>query len=112
MQGSTKRKVAAGAVAALAVAGAGGALAATQLGSPNEDSQAVINDAANQLGVSPTKLSDALKKALENRVDAQVAAGQLTKAQGDALKQRIEAGGGPLVRFPHGDHGPFRHGPG
>src|SRR5919202_2849949 len=106
------KKVVAGGIAGLALVGGGGAVAATHLLSPQQESQAVVNDAAQQLGVSPTKLSDALKKALENRVDAQVAAGQLTKAQGEALKQRIEAGGVPPVGFPHGDHGPFRHGPG
>jgi hypothetical protein len=56
-----------------------------------------VNDAAKQLGVTPSALSSALKKALENRIDAAVAAGQLTKAQGDELKQRIEAGEVPLV---------------
>ena len=89
MDRSLKRKVIAGAVAASAIAGAGGAIAATKLGSPQEDSQAIVNDAAQQLGVKPSALSDALKKALENRIDAEVAAGNLTKAEGDALKSRI-----------------------
>jgi hypothetical protein len=73
-----KRKVVAGAVAGLAVAGGGAAVAANQAGSPSEDSQAVLNDAAEQLGVKPAALSSALKKALANRVDAAVAAGRLT----------------------------------
>ena len=113
MHSSTKRKLVAGGVAALAVAGGGAALAASQLGTPKEESQAIVNDAAKQLGVQPSALSNALKKALENRVDAAVAAGQLTKAQGNELKQRIEAGDVPLFfgpglgrpRFGPGDHG-------
>ena len=107
---SLKPKVIAGAVASLAVAGGGAAVAANQLGSPKQESQAVLNDAAKQLGVEPSALSAALKKALENRVDDAVAAGRLTKAQGDELKQRIESGdmplfGGPGPAFHH--HGPF-----
>jgi predicted DNA-binding protein (UPF0251 family) len=107
---SLKPKVIAGAVAGLAVAGGGAAVAANQFGSPKQESQAVLNDAAKQLGVEPSALSAALKKALENRVDDAVAAGRLTKAQGDELKQRIESGdmplfGGPGPGFHH--YGPF-----
>jgi hypothetical protein len=108
-------RVIAGAVAGLAVAGGGGAFAATHFSSPKQESQAVVNDAAAQLGIQPSKLSAALKKALENRVDAAVAAGQITKAQGAALKQRIEAGDVPLFGGPAvGEHGGFGHhgGPG
>jgi hypothetical protein len=105
-----KRKFAAGAGAALAVAGGGAAIAATQL-SPKAESQAVVNDAAKQLGVDPTKLSNALKQALENRVDAAVAAGTLTKAQGDELKAQIAADDFPLFggRGPAFGHGPDGH---
>jgi polyhydroxyalkanoate synthesis regulator phasin len=106
-----KPRVLAGAVAGLAVAGGGAALAATQFNSPKEENQAVIDDAAKQLGVQPSDLSSALKKALENRVDAAVAAGRLTKEQGTELKQRIEAGEVPLFagaglgdRLPHFGH--------
>jgi hypothetical protein len=112
---NTRRKLLAGALAVAAVAGGGGALAASKLSSPKEESQAVIADAAGQLGITPARLTGALKKALENRVDAAVAAGRLTKAEGDAMKARIESGdvpllgGGPLGRFGH--HGLGR-GPG
>jgi hypothetical protein len=103
-------RVAAAAVAGLAVAGGGAAVAATHYASPKQENQAVVNDAAKQLGIPPAKLSDALEKALENRVDAEVAAGRLTKAQGDALKQRIESGDVPLFAGPGpGDRG-FHHG--
>src|ERR671934_27765 len=75
MDRSLKRKLVAGTVAALAVGGAGAGIAATQLGSsPNEESQAIVNDAAKQLGLQPDQLSGALKKAIENQIDAAVAA--------------------------------------
>jgi uncharacterized protein YidB (DUF937 family) len=96
-----KRKIVAGAAAALAVGGAGGAIAATQFSSsPSEESQAVITDAAKKLGVQPSELSSALKKALEDRVDAAVAAGRITKADGDRLKQMIESNNFPLFAGP------------
>ena len=104
-------RIVAGAVAGLAVAGGGAAIAATHVGTPKQESQAVVNDAAQQLGIQPSKLSDALEKALENRIDAAVAAGRMTKAQGDALKKQIESGNVPLFGGPtFGDHGGFRHG--
>jgi uncharacterized protein YidB (DUF937 family) len=103
---SRKLKLAGAIVAVLAIAGGGAAIAATRAWSPHEESQAVIDDAAKQLGVTPAQLSEALKKALENRVDEAVAAGRLTKAQGDELKQRIESNDVPL---PFGFFG-FHHG--
>jgi hypothetical protein len=106
-----KHKLAAGAGAALAVAGGGAAVAATQL-SPKAESQAVVNDAATQLGVDPAKLSNALEKALGNRIDAAVAAGTLTKAQADKFKAQIASGefplfGGPGLGRKGGHHGSF-----
>lgn len=107
MEKTRKVKIAAGAAAAVAVAGGGAAIAASQPWSPKAESQAVIDDAAKQLGVDPGRLSDALKQALKDRVDAAVEAGRLTKAQGDELKARIDAGDVPLMgglgpdRFDH-----------
>jgi polyhydroxyalkanoate synthesis regulator phasin len=102
-----KKTVVLGVAGALAVAGGGAGFAATQ--NDSNDSQAVINDAAKQLGVTPNALSNALKTALKNRVDAAVAAGRLTKEQGDALKARIDAGDLPLGvgGFHHGGPGHF-----
>jgi len=114
-----KRKMLAGAAAVLAVGGAGAGVAATKLttNSPSEESKAIVNDAAKSLGVEPSKLSAALKKAFEDRIDAAVADGRLTKEQGNELKQRIEADdfpllGGPAFGFRHHDGGPhwFMHG--
>ena len=101
-----RTKLAAGAGAALAAVGAGGAVAATAL-SPSEESKAVVEDAAKQLGVDPAKLSDALRQALENRVDEAVAAGRLTEEQGEAMKQRLEADDFPLLPGPAFGHRGF-----
>ena len=62
-----RRKVIAGAAAALAVGGAGAGVAATKLAttSPSEESKAIVNDAAKNLGVEPSKLSAALKQAFD-----------------------------------------------
>ena len=109
MEQNTKRKLAAGAVAAVAVAGGGVAIGATQFSSPKEESAAVVADAAKQLGIEPGKLSDALENALADRVDAAVAAGQLTKEQGDALKKRIASGEYPLF-LPTAPRQEFRFG--
>jgi urease accessory protein UreF len=107
---SVKPKLIAGAVAGLAVAGGGAAYAATHMGSsPKQENQAIVNDAAKQLGVQPSQLSAALKQALENRVDAAVAAGRLTKAEGAEIKQRIEAGDVPLFAGPGSRGGPGLH---
>lgn len=94
-----RTKLAGAAGAALAVVGAGGAIAADKL-SPTEENKAVLEDAAKQLGVDPAKLNDALKQALENRIDAAVKAGRLTEAQGKAMKERIEANDFPLFGGP------------
>src|SRR5438477_11730310 len=94
---NSKWKLAAAIAAGLAIAGGGAAIAAQKLSSSNDESQAVINDAANRLNVTPSALTNALKKAFEDRVDAAVAAGRITKAEGDELKARIDAGGLPFV---------------
>lgn len=106
-----RHKVVLGVVAALAVVGAGGAVAATKL-NPRQESQAVLDDAARELGVQPDELSDALKKALSNRVDDAVEDGRLSKEEGEALKERINSGELPLFGVPGRHHGPFKHGPG
>src|SRR3954468_12238026 len=97
-----------GTLAAVAAVTGGAAYAASKDDSPQARSQAIVDDAAGTLGVAPSKLSDALKKALSNQVDAQVAAGTLTKEQGDAIKQRIEDGTQPIFGGP-GFGGPRGH---
>jgi len=101
-----KRKIAivAGAAAAFAVAGGGAAVAADAL-SRADESKAVIDDAAEQLGVEPSELSDALKNALKNRIDEAVEAGKLTTEQADALKVRIDSAEVPFLFGGFGDRG-------
>ena len=115
----TRRKkltfAAGAAAAALLVAGLGaaGAIAASGIFSPGEGSEAVIDDAASQLGIEPSALSDALKQALKNRVDEALAGGRLTEEQADELKARIDADDYPLLFSRAGHHrlGGFgRHG--
>lgn len=94
-----RTKLVAGAGAALAVAGAGGAVAATQL-TPSEESAAIVEDAAKQLGVEPERLSDALRQAFENRIDQAVEDGALSAEAAERLKERLEAGDVPLLGAP------------
>lgn len=97
-----RRKVVFAAVAGVAVVavagiGAAGAIAASSLFSPREDAQAVIDDAAAQLGVESSELSDALRQAYENRIDEAVDEGRLTEEQANRLKERLDATDAPLL---------------
>ena len=97
MKKPSKRLVLIASLATLgAVAIAGGALAASGTFDPKAEKQAFLNDAAGRLGVSSDKLEAALKAAAVDRVDAALAAGQITKDQADALKASINAGQVPL----------------
>jgi len=102
---------AAGAVVVLVAGlGAAGAVAASRILSPNDESKAVIDDAAAQLGVRPKALSDALKQALKNRVDDAVDAGALTREQAQRMKARIDAGEYPFLFGPGFDRRDFGFG--
>jgi AraC-like DNA-binding protein len=91
------------AIGALLAAAGGGVAIAASGSSPAEENQAVLDDAAKQLGVSPSALSAALKKALSDRIDAAVKAGRLTQEEADALKHRLNSDEFPLF-------GGFHHG--
>lgn len=108
-----RTKLAIGAGAALAVAGGGAAFAASQ-GTPAAASEAIIDDAAKELGVGSAELTEALENALEKRVDEAVASGRLTSEQGAELKARIASGAVPLIglRGGHARHGDLGHGHG
>ena len=93
-----------GATLVIAGLGAAGAIAASDLFSPGEESKAIIDDAASQLGVEPSELSDALEQALKNRVDEAVDDGRLTEEQAKELKERLQADDYPLL-FGRGGHG-------
>src|SRR5437016_5731686 len=113
----TKKTIVVGIAAVAAIGGAvGGAIAASSDDSPAAEKQAFLNDAAKRLNVAPQALEDALKGAAKARVDAAVAAGRLTKEQGDRLKGAIDAGrlgrlfgGGGPDRAGHGGPGRLGH---
>jgi hypothetical protein len=86
-----KRKLLIAAIAAALLGGGAAALAATRSSSPH---QAYLNDVARRLGVSPGALASAIQAARIDRIDAAVADGRLTRAQGEALKRRIHEGRG------------------
>lgn len=91
----SKRTLAVG-ISALALAGvAGGAYAASR--STSDPQSAFINDVARRLHVTSAQLTGAVKQALIDRVTAARAAGHLTQAQANAIKQRIE--NNPTVPF-------------
>lgn len=100
-------KLIGGAAVLLIGAGTGAAIASSNDTTRSSESKAIIDDAAQQLGIPSSKLSDALKQALMDRVDAAVAAGRITKAQGDALKQRIQSEDFPIIGGPGRGFGHF-----
>jgi hypothetical protein len=105
----SRRMIVTGAVALAAVAGGGAALAASHAWGSSDQRQAVINDAAGRLGVTPTALQDAFKAALKDQVEAAVTAGTLTRAQADAIEARIAAGQGPGFGGPGGGPDGMHH---
>ena len=121
---SVKRKLVAGAAGLAVLAGSGGAYAAGQSGSAPTKSRgtdraaeqkAFLDDVAKRLNVTRDQLDAALKGAAEARIDAAVAAGKLTKEQGEAAKQRLAAGAPLLPGLgggPRGGGGPRPAGPG
>jgi lambda repressor-like predicted transcriptional regulator len=99
------------AAAGLAVVlGGGAALAATGSSDPASD---FLEDVAKRLGISEDKLEDAIKDATIARIDAAVAAGDITKDEGDALKERVRSGDVPAIlpsfRGPGLGLGPLGH---
>ena len=122
---SAKRKLVAGATGLAVLAGTGGAYAATQSSAPSPtktraaarvdlaaEQKAFLDDVAKRLNVTRDQLDTAIKGAADARIDAAVAAGKLTKEQGEAMKKRLAAGA-PLLRpGPLGLGGPRggRHG--
>jgi polyhydroxyalkanoate synthesis regulator phasin len=122
---SAKRKLVAGAAGLAVLAGSGGAYAAGQ-STPTASKpapakreavqKAFLDDVAKRLNVTREQLDAALEGAAEARIDAAVAAGDLTKEQGEAAKRRIASGaplwpgpGGPRFGGPGHGHGPGLH---
>ena len=82
MERTFKRKLVVGTVAGLAVLGVGGAIAANRLDTPSERSKAILDDAAKQLGVSPTALDNALEKAFADQIRPYIPKGRTYKVLG------------------------------
>lgn len=107
MERLLKHKLVIGLMAVLVVASGGAAYAATQTASSPQEP--LLTDVAKRLNVSPAKLRAAVQGALLDRVQAAVKAGELTQAQANRLKQRIEKGAlpfGPLAGGGFWFHGP------
>ena len=114
----TRRIAALALSGALVAGGAGAAIAAVTKDESKKTEQAILDDAAKRLDVTPQKLRDALSAAQDAQLDKAVADGDLTQKQADAIKAaRKDSGhvlGGPGLR---GLHGPdevmkLRGGPG
>jgi lambda repressor-like predicted transcriptional regulator len=91
----TRTRWLATAAAALAVVmGGGTALAATGSSNPASD---FLGDVARRLGISQDRLEDAIDDAAIARIDAAVAAGDLTKGEGEVLKERVRSGDVPGI---------------
>lgn len=107
----TKRRmtVVTSAIVALA-AGSAGAIAATSGDERKKAEQAVLDDAAKRLDVTPEKLRSALQAAQDAQLDQAVKDGKLTQAQADAIKKRRAESGTVLGGPGFGHHG--RGGPG
>jgi AraC-like DNA-binding protein len=95
-----RRKLAIGAAVLAAAAFAGGAYAAAQQ-SRADSRQAFLNDVAKRLNVSPERLKSALKGAFEDQLQAAVAAGKITQAQANAIKQHVQRKGVPPLGLLH-----------
>lgn len=105
MDWTLKRKVAGAAAGLALLAGAGGAYAVT---SRSDGRQAFLNDVAKRLKVSPDELTAALKGAFSDKLDADVAAGRLTREEADRIKKESEQHGGiPFIGPGRGGHPPF-----
>src|SRR4051794_34256403 len=113
---SAKRKLAVGVAGLAVLAGGGGAYAAgTTSTSPGRTAakpadlaaqqKAFLDDVAKRLNVTRDQLDAAIKGAAEARIDAAVAAGKLTKEQGEEAKQRLADGKGPILGLAGGPRG-------
>lgn len=103
----TRRIAAVALTGALVAGGTGAAIAAVTKDDAKKTEQAILDDAAERLDVTPEKLRDALSAARDAQLDQAVKDGELTQKQADAIKAaRKDSGrvlGGPGL---HGGPGP------
>ncbi len=115
----TRRMAALALSSALLAGGTGVAIAAVTKDDAKKSEQAILDDAAKRLSVTPEKLREALSAAQDAQLDQAVKDGDLTQKQADAIKAARKASGtvlGPGLRGPR-LHGPdevmkLRGGPG
>ena len=86
------RWIATAAAGLAVVVGGGAALAASGSSNPAAD---FMGDVAKRLGISQDRLEGAIEDATIARIDAAVAAGDITKEEGEALKERVRSGDVP-----------------
>ena len=91
MKSVSARKLAVAATGLVLVGGVATAVAATQQAA-GSSRQAYVADVAKRLNVTPNALTSAMKAAEYDQIGAAVAAGRLTQAQADTLKQRVQRG--------------------
>ncbi len=107
MKSVSARKLAVAATGLVLVGGVASAVAATQE-TAGSSRQAYVADVAKRLNVSSTALTSAMKAAEYDQIGVAVAAGRLTQAQADTLKQRVQRGELPSLgrRLGRGAFGP------
>ena len=104
---SARRILAIAAAGAVVAGGAGAAIASvSSKDDPKKAEQAVLDNAAKRLDVTPQKLRDALAAAQDDQLDEAVKNGDLTQKQADSIKQRRKQFGSVLG---HGGKGPLLH---
>jgi hypothetical protein len=107
-----KRLKAAAAVAAgLLVLGGGAALATNLTSDPSATSRAILERAADELGIGADELTDALKAGAIEQIEEALDAGDITEDQAEALRERLESSDG-LFLGGLGGLGPWGHGGG
>src|SRR4051794_7394456 len=101
-----KRYVLVSAAVLAAGAGGGAAISATSGDDHKKTEQAIIDDAAQRLNVSPEALRSALGAAEDSQLDQAVKDGKLTQEQADAIKKRRQQAGDVLGGPRRGVPGP------
>jgi polyhydroxyalkanoate synthesis regulator phasin len=96
----SRRRIAAIALSgALVAGGTGAAIAAVGKNDEKRAEQAVLDDAAKRLDVTPEKLRSALNAAQDAQIDEAVKAGKLTQKQADEIKAARKRSGRVLGPF-------------
>lgn len=97
MSARLKRRIVIAAVAVGVVGLGGSALAASSSGG-----NSFLGDVATRLGVSQSKLQSAIDGAVKDRLNQLVKDGKLTRAQANAIEQRMQEHGGAVSPFGFG----------